>query len=287
MPQQGLELGTCIHATVHLRGWSAAFPESRFTPPGRRFEGSSCSRPLSLPAKPSPLPVVPETSNPLLSTSPLVWNRLIEGVEPASLLLVIERRMSAGVRALHTAEDIFQEALMHAWRDRHQFEWRGVKSFRSWLLSIIDHRIHDLADRGAAAKRAGDRPTIAFSALGDGDAATTTSADPGFPAASTTPSRLAMYREQAETMRLALEGLPEELRDIVRLRLFEQFPLEEIAERMGLGVSAVRHRFRKGSEIYLRRLRAALGSRSASNALESSPKPAPQSSPTVELPLQP
>ena len=91
---------------------------------------------------------------------------------------------------------------------------------------------------------------------------TTTSGGPELPAGSTTPSRLAAYREQAEVMREALEELPEEYRDIVRLRLFEHCALEEIAVRLGIGASAVRHRFRKGSELYLGRLRAALGSQS-------------------------
>ena len=89
---------------------------------------------------------------------------------------------------------------------------------------------------------------------------TTTTDAPDLPAGSTTPSKLAAYREQAEVMRSALESLPEEFRDVVRLRLFEHCALEEIAERLGLGASAVRHRFRKGSELYLSRLRAALGS---------------------------
>lgn len=198
-------------------------------------------------------------ANPLLSSAPHAWERLIESVQPASLLLVIERRMSMDLKNVHAAEDVLQEALLHAWRDRQQFEWRGIGSFRSWLLSIIDHRIRDAADRSSAAKREPGRPVVALSEFGAG--ATNSTAGQGFPAGSTTPSRIAMYREQAEVMRQALDALPEELREIVGLRLFEQCPLEEIAARLDLGVEGVRHRFRKGSELYVRRVRAALGSR--------------------------
>lgn len=208
----------------------------------------------------------------------MAWDQLIEAVDPGSLLVVIDQRTSAVLRRHHPAEDILQEALMHAWRDRHQFEWRGIKSFRSWLLTIIDHRIHDAADRSSAAKRAGDRLVVPFSALRDGSA-TSGTADPDFPAESTTPSKLAMYREQAEMMKAALEGLPEESREIVRLRLFEQLPLEEIAGRMNIGISATRHRFRKGSEAYLNRLRTAMSAGSQWIVSDRSPVLSPDSSP--------
>jgi RNA polymerase sigma factor (sigma-70 family) len=221
---------------------------------------------------------VSEISNPLLSSSPHAWNRLIEAVEPASLLLVIEQRMSPALRTNVAAEDILQDALLHAWRDRRQLVWRGTKSFRSWLLTIIDHRIHDAADRDGAAKRGGGRAAVQLGGTGGLDA-TSTSGEAGYPAVTTTPSRLAMYREQAEVMKRALEALSEEYREVVRLRVFEQTPLEEIAERLGIGVSAVRHRFRKGAEIYARSLRSALGSRPGSPAPESGTDSSRESSP--------
>lgn len=212
-----------------------------------------------------------EDANPLLSSSPQAWERLIEEVEPASLLLVIERRLGAALKGLLAPEDVLQEALLMAWRDRRSFEWRGLRSFRAWLLTIIDHRIARAAERQAAAKRAAPGRSL----TSDGD---TVLPESDYPAGSTTPSRVAMYREQAETLRQALDGLPEEHREIVRLRYFEQRTLEEIAATLGLGVSAVRHRFRKGSEAYVRRLRAALTSRPPAppeSATARSGKPSP------------
>ena len=202
-----------------------------------------------------------DQENPLLSPSSQVWQRLIEAVEPASLLVVIDRRMGTSLRAEHTAEDILQEALLHAWRARSQCEWRGIKAFRSWLLTIIDHRLHDLADRASTARRSNGHAIMSLSPVDHGQS-TTSAGDALLPPASTTPSRVAMYREQADAMAASLARLPEDLREIVRLRLFEQRPLEEIAARQNLGVSAVRHRFRKGSEQYVRMLRSALTSRS-------------------------
>ncbi|HWL93156.1 MAG TPA: sigma-70 family RNA polymerase sigma factor [Phycisphaerae bacterium] len=195
--------------------------------------------------------------NPLASSSPREWDALIEAVGPASLLVVIESRMSHPLKRECAAEDILQESLMHAWRDRSACQWRGVRSFRSWLLTIIDNRLREAADRMMAQKRGGGRQPV--SAGGGPPDAFTAFSDWG-PVGSTTPSRVAIFREQATAMQAAVAKLPEELREVVRLRLFEQLGIEEIAGQLGIGEAAVRHRFRKGAEIYHRFLRDVLAS---------------------------
>jgi DNA-directed RNA polymerase specialized sigma24 family protein len=74
------------------------------------------------------------------------------------------------------------------------------------------------------------------------------------PPDSTTPSRVAMHAERAAAMRRALAELPPDLEPVVRVHLLEELTMEEIAERLGIGVSAAWRRFRKGSEIYSSRL---------------------------------
>jgi RNA polymerase sigma factor (sigma-70 family) len=216
-----------------------------------------------------------DTDNPLWSDSAAVWDRLIEAVGLASLLAVIEDRLGGTLKRRVTAEDVMQETLLHAWRDRARHEWRGLKSFRNWLLTIADHRIHDLADQAAARKRGGDVATLPI----DGRPPTRHGGGFNLPWESTTPSRIAVYREQAEAMRAASAGLPDELREVVRLRLFEQLKVEEIAERLHLGASAVRHRFRKGAELYQQKLTAELATRSWSVSRVLRPKLAADSSP--------
>ncbi|MBU0718878.1 MAG: sigma-70 family RNA polymerase sigma factor [Planctomycetes bacterium] len=165
-------------------------------------------------------------SNPLTSDSPAVWDRLMEAVGPASLLVVIESRMGPLLRCRVTSEDIWQETLLSAWRDRAKCEWRGLRSFRNWLLTIIDHRIRDAAEYENAAKRGGENAARLSSSLtGESSDRSHARPYPG-PVGSTTPSRIAMHREQAAAMSAALETLPEELREVVRLRLFEQRVLQ-------------------------------------------------------------
>lgn len=209
----------------------------------------------------------PET-NPLLDPRPRAWEGLIASVGPASLLLIIESRMGPVLRARLAPEDVLQESLLLAWRDRASHQWRGLRAFRSWLLSIIDHRIADARDHAGALKRGGavqHRPIAGQ----DGAGATHRDPDPE-PWLSTTPSRVASLREQAAAMRDVLDSLPDDVRTVVRLRLVEQLQIVEIAAQMGIGESAVRHRFRRGAELFRYRMNSRLGTNMGSPTPEAS-----------------
>lgn len=186
-------------------------------------------------------------SDPLRSDSPDTWERLVQAIGPASMLVCIENRMGANLRRRYSPEDIWQETLLHVWRDRSRCTWQGVRAFRRWVLTVAYNRLRDLAEHGAAEKRGGGRPDRSL-------ASRTGSVPP--PVQSTTPSRIASDAEEARLMRAALESLPEELREVVRRRLFEEQPVAEVAAALGLGESAVKHRFRRGAELYRARLEA-------------------------------
>jgi RNA polymerase sigma factor (sigma-70 family) len=187
------------------------------------------------------------------------WRRTFEAIGPASLLVAIEDRMSDALKGRVSPDDILQESFLHAWRDRDSIEWRGLRAFRSWVLTIIDHRIRDTADREAAVKRGGGATirSVHSDAAGSG---------PPEPAVTTTPSRVASYREQAELMRDALRVVDEDCREVVRLRLFDRLPIDEIAARLLIGPSAVRHRFRRGVLAYEQELNALLRNSTPRNA---------------------
>lgn len=200
--------------------------------------------------EPKGLPFLRDTRGPESSGD---WARAIEAVGPASMLVAIEANLGASLRRKYTAEDVWQETLLHAWRDRARLDWRGPAPFRAWLLEIAWNRIRDLAAWEAAGKRGGQARTDFLSAL-KASRDTTGGSTEDFLAATTTPSRIALYREEAEAMKTALDGLEDDVRDVVRLRLFEELTMEEIAARLDIGVSAVRHRFRRGAASYEKRL---------------------------------
>lgn len=216
----------------------------------------------------------PSGTNPLADDSPRAWQRLIDAVGPASLLVVLESRMGETLRLRTTADDVLQDVFMEAWTRRTTLEWRGVQAFRSWLLTLIDHRLADAADYFAARKRGGAGIGADNSAhlARESDAAAE-------PVATTTPSRLAMYREQAAIMIAALTAVPEDCREVVRLRLFEELQSQEVASRIGIGESAVRHRFRRGIVVYRKQLERLLSSRTertSESALAGDPDSAPK-----------
>lgn len=69
-------------------------------------------------------------------------------------------------------------------------------------------------------------------------------------------------REQSDAMTTALNKLPEELREVWYLRLFEDLTLEEVAKQLGLGISAVRYRQRQAAFVYRQELRGFWSGRS-------------------------
>lgn len=182
------------------------------------------------------------------------WEARLESTGLASLLVVIEARMGAGLKARSSAEDVLQETLVQAWRDRESCRARGPREMRAWLLTIVDHRLADLADHHAALKRGGGRTGISLGGGGSQDLPAS------LLAMTTTPSRSATRREQARIMREALDALPEDVREVVRLRVFDQMELADIAARTEMHISSVFRRFRKGLTLYHARLRSALAS---------------------------
>ena len=163
--------------------------------------------------------------------------------------------MGPRLREAIAPEDVWQETLLYVWRDRKSCERRGIGPFRRWVLCIAENRLRSLADRLHTLRRGGGREPAR---LDSSDGLRAGGAPP--PVGSTTPSRIVSFSEQARLMHAALGELPHDLRDVVRLPLFEELAIGEAARDLHLGVPAVKHCFRKGAAIYHARLTQLLGS---------------------------
>ena len=190
--------------------------------------------------------------NPLLSNSAADVQRLIDDIYSDSLL-VIERKLGSKLRRHCSADDIFQEAFKRAWRDRERFEWRGHGSFRRWFYTLVDHCILDAVDHQDALKR------------NSGQLPFEIPTDYGIPV-TTTPSRVAMACERKHALKVALEALPEDLREIVWLRRFELIPTRQVADHLGLSLQKTQRRLRQGMTIFREQLVRALGRSATTSA---------------------
>ncbi len=186
---------------------------------------------------------------------PTEWGRLVESLDIASIFVVINSMLGPKLRGQVSVEDIWQETLWCSWRDRQQHEWCNLSGWRVWLVSIAKNRVRDAGRSLGRTKRGGDCNIAPFSLLAGSE-----SVSAMLPPGSTTPSRVAGFRERARAMELALESLEPELRTVVHLRLFEEMPMRTVAEQLLLPLSTAKERLLRGVTRYRHRLRQLLGS---------------------------
>jgi RNA polymerase sigma-70 factor (ECF subfamily) len=213
------------------------------------------------------MPEAVGAESPFAHDEPADWLHAIESVGPASMLVILRSRMGPALRERMTPEDVWQETLLHAWRDRKSCRCQSSEAFRKWLLQVAENRIRDLVDAANAAKRGAGRTALSLAEMSGHTSVDDAAASAWV--ASTTPSRIAVHAEQARAMEAALATLPSQLRDVVRQRLFEELTMPEVAERLGIGLSAAKHRFREGASIYRRELAAVLGRTAGSKPADS------------------
>ena len=140
------------------------------------------------------------------------------------LAVLVHYRLSADLRRWYEVDDILQEAFLRAFRDFDQFTYRSAGSFMSWLASIADHVMADLArSHGRQKRRAGEllRFRSESNPLGPE------------PADSRTPSRVLAGNEGLRGLLEKLNSLPEDYRQAILLMKVEGLTTEEAAERLG------------------------------------------------------
>lgn len=178
-----------------------------------------------------------------------VWPDLIRQLSVETALVAIGSWMGRRVSQDYSAEDLWQETLLMAWRDRSQHQWIDIGAYRRWLLGIARNRVRDAAASVNAKKRGAGRPR---QSLAD---STTVDDFPELPPDTLTPSRIAYSRERIESIERSLHSLPEEFRQAVQLRLLEQLPLVDVAAQLDVSLATAKRRVYLGSQLYRARLR--------------------------------
>lgn len=132
------------------------------------------------------------------------------------------------------AEDIVQEVLLKCCGNE---AGRPTGSLRGWLYRVARNRAIDEIRR--------KQPNVRLSALGTKDGIWTDSAVPFDPV--TTPAGKAIKADRARRVKLAIDAMDEDLRDVVILYFFQGLSREDVAEAIGLTLSGAKARLAKAT----------------------------------------
>ena len=125
-------------------------------------------------------------------------------------------------------DDLVQETLLHAWRNRHQF--RSESSPTTWVLSIAKNRVK------MRLRALGQRPS--FAAIDREEL----------------PAAVVRSPEAAAAVRRALDEIEPPYADVLERRYFQGKSVREIADELGESEKAVESRLRRAREALRERL---------------------------------
>jgi RNA polymerase sigma-70 factor (ECF subfamily) len=184
----------------------------------------------------------------------LLVERVQRGDKRAFELLVskyqrkLMRLVSRLVRDQAEAEDVVQEAFIKAYRALPQF--RGDSAFYTWLYRIgINTAKNYLVTQGRRAPTSTEADAEEAETFDDGEHLRDIN----------TPESMLATKQIAETVNVAMDALPEELRMAITLREIEGLSYDEIAEAMGCPIGTVRSRIFRAREAIAEKLRPLLG----------------------------
>ena len=170
--------------------------------------------------------------------------QLVGDGNPRAFELIYDRHGGAAFSVAYrmvgnrvAAEDIVQEAFLSIWRSRMRYD-RSRGSVRTWVLGIVHNRAIDALRRGASH----DRRQETLDGVEERHEA---------------PERTdveAARRDEARSVRTALETLPDEQRRTIELAYFGGFTHSQIAELLDQPIGTVKGRMRLGLDKLKRQL---------------------------------
>ena len=164
--------------------------------------------------------------------------QLVRRNDPEAFEVVYERHSGAAfslayrmVGTRNAAEDVVQEAFLSIWRSGARYD-RARGSVRTWVLGIVHHRAIDALRRATVhdRRRASDEGI-----------------EERFEARDRTDVEAAR-RQEAQSVRAAIETLPSEQAQVIELAYFGGFSHSEIAEILKAPIGTIKGRMRLGLE---------------------------------------
>jgi RNA polymerase sigma-70 factor, ECF subfamily len=176
--------------------------------------------------------------------------RLLEHYR-AYLRILAQRQIGSPLSRRVDASDVVQQTFLEAQHDFQRFRGVTEPELVCWLRRILDRNVVEaIRNHTLTAKRAIGREQP----LGRrGDA---TVAWQKLSAAQSSPSQRAMQGEAAIRLAQALEKLPDDQREAVRLRHLEAWSLDRISQHLGKSLAATAGLIKRGVQNLRDRLAA-------------------------------
>jgi len=162
--------------------------------------------------------------------------QLVSRADPQAFEILYERHSGAAFSLAYrmvgtrgVAEDVVQEAFLNLWRSGARYE-RTRGSVRTWVLGIVHHRAIDALRRATVheKRRTGDEGI-----------------EERLEARERTDVEAAR-REEARSVRTAMETLPPEQCQVIELAYFGGFSHSEIADILDAPIGTIKGRMRLG-----------------------------------------
>jgi RNA polymerase sigma-70 factor (ECF subfamily) len=175
--------------------------------------------------------------------------------------LQIDERFQAKV----DPSDLVQETFVNAHRDFGTFRGTTEKELMGWLRQILAGNFADHVRRRYGRQRRDVRPERSLHRELD---RSSHALDRGLVLTQTTPSQIAARRERVVVLADALEGLPDDYREVLILRHFKGLKFPELAGRMGRTTKSVEHLWARA----VAELRRQIGEEPRASARVNSPR---------------
>lgn len=148
--------------------------------------------------------------------------------------------------------DVVQETFLAAHRAFSRFRGQTEAELAAWLRAILATALADLARRFLRARR---RDVRLERELADDLDRSSLALDQALAATTSTPSQLAVRREQGVLLAAALDRLPADYREVLVLHYLEGLAHPDVARRMGRTIDSVKNLWARA----LGKLRRSLG----------------------------
>jgi RNA polymerase sigma-70 factor (ECF subfamily) len=169
-----------------------------------------------------------------------ILHRAQDEEESAEFAALVERQARflyrvaySVVRNAQDAEDVVQEAFLKLYRTG---AWKGMKEEKAYLARVAWR----IAVERLPKREVRDEVEVELAARGD------------------SPETSAVRGSEEALLRRMIDGLPEELRQVLVLSAMEEMTSREVAEVMGIPEGTVRTRVMRGKDELRRRYKAAM-----------------------------